>query len=315
MIESVSFVGIDVAKAHLDLAIWPSEQTDRLAHDTAGITALIEQMQALGPQLIVLEATGGLEVALTAALAHARLPVVVVNPRQVRDFARARGVLAKTDRIDAAVLARFAEAIRPEPRPLKDAQTQELTALLTRRRQLVEMLTMEQNRRRTARKRVRRDIDAHIRFLERRLHDTDHELRRLITDSPLWRESEDLLRSVPGVGRVMVMTLLADLPELGQLNRRQIAALAGLAPFNRDSGQWRGTRAVWGGRAQVRAVLYMATLTATRCNPVIAAFYQRLRAEGKPAKVALTACMRKLLTILNAIMRTRTPWQQAANAT
>lgn len=308
------YVGIDISKAHLDLAVVPGEEpARRWPHDAAGMAGLVEQMQALSPALIVLEATGGLEVTVTGELARAGLPVVVVNPRQVREFARASGVLAKTDRIDAQVLARFGEAVRPQVRELKDEQTQELEALVTRRRQLVEMLAMEKNRRRGARKRVRRDIDAHIRFLERRLSDTDTELRGLIADSPLWREHEDLLRSVPGVGRVMSLTLLASLPELGRLNRRQIAALVGVAPFNRDSGQWRGHRTVWGGRAQVRAVLYMATVSAVRCNPVIAPFYQRLRAAGKPPKVALTACMRKLLTILNAMVRSRTAWQEDLN--
>ena len=235
--------------------------------------------------------------------------MAVVNPRQVRAFARATGRLAKTDRIDAGVLAQFAQAIRPALRPLKDEATQELEALVTRRRQLVAMLSTEKNRLHGVSKALRRDLKAHIQWLERRIRDTDNRLKLRVKDSEVWRVNDDLLRSVPGVGPVSAFTLMASLPELGSLSRRQIAALVGVAPFNRDSGTLRGTRTVWGGRAQVRAVLYMAAVSAMRCNPVIRAFYRRLTNAGKPNKVALTACMRKLLIILNAIVRTQTPWQ------
>jgi transposase len=302
------FVGIDVSKAALDVAILPTGECERFANDAAGIGALSARVHALRPALIVLEATGGFELAVVSALAAARLPVVVVNPRQVRDFAKATGRLAKTDRIDAEVLARFAATVRPAPRALKDEQAQELEALLARRRQLVEMLSAEKNRRRLARKRVRADIDAHIRFLEQRLKDTDGQLRALVQASPFWREKDELLQSVPGVGPVLATTLLASLPELGTLNRREIAALVGVAPLNRDSGAFRGARCIWGGRSAVRAVLYMGTLAAVRANPVLRAFHRRLRERGKKPKVALTACMRKLLTVLNAMMRNGTPW-------
>jgi transposase len=302
------YVGIDVSKARLDIAVRPGTETWTVAPDEAGLAALVKRLTALAPALVVLEATGGLEAPVVSALAAAGLPVVVVNPRQVRDFAKALGRLAKTDPLDAEVLARFGEAVRPEPRPLKDAQAQELDALLTRRQQLVGMLSAEKNRLGQARGRVKRDIEAHIRWLEKRLTEVDGDLKHLMEASPLWRAEEDLLCSVPGVGPVLALALLADLPELGRLNRRQIAALAGVAPFNRDSGRFRGTRAIWGGRARLRALLYMATLAAVRSNPLIRPFYQRLRAAGKKPKVALTACMRKLLTILNAMVRSGTRW-------
>jgi transposase len=310
------FIGIDVSKARLDIAVRPGTESWTAVPDEAGLRALAERLTALAPALIVLEATGGLEAPVVSALAAAELPVVVVNPRQVRDFAKALGRLAKTDPLDAEVLARFGEAVRPEPRPLKDAQAQELDALLTRREQLVRMLAAEKNRLGQARGRVKRDIAAHIRWLEKRLTEVERQLQHLIEASPLWRAQEDLLRSVPGVGPVFLLALLADLPELGRLNRRQIAALAGVAPFNRDSGRFRGSRAIWGGRARLRSLLYMATLAAVRSNPPIRTFYQRLRAAGKKPKVALTACMRKLLTILNAMVRSGTRWnpQLAAQA-
>jgi transposase len=260
--------------------------------------------------LVVLEATGGLEIPLTGVLAAAGVPVAVVNPRQVRDFAKAAGKLAKTDALDAQVLAHFAEVMRPEPRPLPDAQTQTLAAILARRRQLVEMLTAEKNRLGSARPPVRKSLRTHIAWLERELAHTDSDLAHAIRESPVWREKDELLRSTPGVGPVLTTTLLADLPELGALTSKQITALVGVAPLNHDSGTWRGKRAVWGGRAQVRAVLYMGALVAARFNPVIRAFYQRLCAAGKAKKVALTACMRKLLTILNAMMKHRTAWRQ-----
>lgn len=246
---------------------------------------------------------------LAGALAEAALPVVVVNPRQGRDFAKATGRLAKTDALDARILAHFAEVVRPAPRPLPDATSQELSALLARRRQLIEMLTAENTRLPRAARPVRQGILSHVKWLERQLGKTDEDLARMIRESPLWREKDDLLTSAPGVGPVMSATLLANLPELGSLDRKQIAALVGVAPLNRDSGTLRGTRTIWGGRAQVRATLYMAALVATRRNPVIHAFSQRLLAAGKAKKVALTACMRKLLTMLNAMLTHRTPWR------
>jgi transposase len=257
----------------------------------------------------VLEATGGLERAATAALATAGLPVVVVNPRQARDFARAIGQLAKTDALDARALAHFADVIRPTPRPLPDAQTQELRALLGRRQQLIVMRTAEQNRLAGTSGRLQTDIEAHITWLNERLATLDDDIETLLRASPLWRENDDLLQSAPGIGPVCARTLLLELPELGTLNRRQIAALVGVAPLNRDSGTLRGRRTIWGGRAHVRTVLYMGTLVATRYNPRIKAFYERLLAAGKVKKVALTACMHKFLTILNAMLKPRTPWQ------
>ena len=303
------YIGIDVAKGRLDVAQRPAALTWHVPNDDQGIAELVAHLDRLHPALVVLEATGGIELPLVGALAAARLPVVVVNPRQTREFARSTGRLAKTDAIDAQVLAQFAEAVRPALRPLPDAATQELSALLARRRQLVEMLVAEKNRLRTAARAVRSDILEHIRWLERRLADLDRDLAQTIRSSPIWREKDDLLQSAPGVGPVVSTTLLAGLPELGRLNRKQIAALVGVAPLNRDSGTLRGKRSVWGGRSQVRAVLYMATLVATRRNPAIQAFYERLIAAGKPKKVALTACMRKLLTVLNAMVRHQSPWR------
>jgi transposase len=304
----MSFLGIDVAKATLDYACRPSGDADTVPNDDQGIRALVQRLHAHAPTLVVLEATGGYEAAVVAALATAGRPVVVANPRQVRDFAKATGQLAQTDAIDAQVLALFAERVRPAPRPLPDDAAQALDALLTRRRQLVEMLVAERNRLLVARPAVRRDLQQHIRYLERRLREADDDLHTAVKTSPLWRVKDDLLQSVPGVGRVVSLTLLAELPELGRLSHKEIAALVGVAPLNRDSGTLRGKRLVYGGRAPVRAALYMAALVASKCNPVIRAFYRRLRAAGKPAKVALTACMRKLLIILNAIARSGTPW-------
>ncbi|MGH7630129.1 MAG: IS110 family transposase [Gemmatimonadales bacterium] len=310
MSDSPVCVGIDVAKATLEVAVRPSGARWQVANDEAALPALVSQLRTLAPTLIVLEATGGFEHAAAAALAAAHLPVVIANPCQVRHFARATGQLAKTDGIDAAVLALFAERVRPAPRPLPDAAAQALDAVLTRRRQLVEMLTAERNRLGFARaSSVGQGITQHIRWLERQLGDVDHELGQLIEQSPLWRAQDNLLQSVPGIGPIVSRTLLGELPELGRLNRKEIAALVGVAPLVRDSGTLRGRRLVWGGRAPVRAVLYMGALVATRWNPVIRAFYGRLRAAGKPAKVALVACMRKLLIILNAMVRTNTRWQ------
>jgi transposase len=310
----LSYVGIDIAKAKLDIAVRPSGQQWVSAHDEAGIADLSTRLQALQPQLIVVEATGGREIALVATLGAAGLPVVVINPRQVRDFARAIGQLAKTDALDAAVLARFAEVVHPTPRPLPDAATQEFSALLARRRQLVGMLTAEQQRLDTALPTVARHIQRHIAWLEQELGELERLLRERVQASPLWREREDLLRSVPGIGPTTALTLLADLPELGRLDRKAIAALVGVAPLSCESGTWRGRRVVWGGRARVRTVLSMATLVATRHNPVIRAFYARLCAAGKPKKVALTACMHKLLLILNAMVHHGTPWSVPASS-
>ena len=309
MNESPVFVGIDVSKAQLDVAVRPAGTEFTMRNNEPGITSLVERVRELQPHLVVLEATGGLEVPLVSALAAAGLPLVVANPRQIRDFAKATGQWAKTDTLDAQILARFAETVRPTPRPLPDTSTQELAALLTRRRQLIEMLTAEKNRLGSAPQRIRKDIHAHITWLERRLVETDGDLSQTIQASPVWREKDNLLQSTPGVGPILATTLLASLPELGTLDRKQIAALVGVAPFNCDSGTLRGKRIVRGGRGSVRATLYMSALVAARYNPVIKAFYRRLRQAGKPAKVALTACMRKLLTILNAMLKHRTPWR------
>jgi transposase len=303
------FVGIDGAKAQLDIALRPSGERWAVPNDASGVAALVARAQTLNPTRIVLEATGGLERAVTSALATAGLPVVVVNPRQVRDFARATGQLAKTDALDARVLAHFADVIRPTPRPLPDAQTQELRARLGRRQQLVGMRTAEQNRLAGVSERLTKDITAHIAWLNAGIATLDADLETLLRASPLWRENDDLLQSAKGIGPVSAHTLLLELPELGTLTRQQIAALVGVAPLNGDSGTLRGTRTIWGGRAHVRTVLYMSTLVATRFNPQIKTFYQRLLAAGKVKKVALTACMRKFLTILNAMLKHRTPWQ------
>jgi transposase len=299
------YVGIDVAKARLDVAEGPEASPWQVANDEAGISRVVDSLQALAPALVVLEATGGWELPLVAALAAAGLPVAVVNPRQVRDFARATGRLAKTDRIDAKVLAHFAQAVQPRPRPLPQGQAQELLAFLARRQQLIQMLTAEKNRLRTAPLPLRQRLQTHIRWLEPELAAMDQHLGKLV------REKEDLLQGIPGIGPVVSLTLLADLPELGTLSHKQLAALVGVAPLNWDSGTLRGKRKVWGGRARVRAALYMATLVATRHNGVIKAFYQRLCAAGKAKKVALTACCRKLLSILNAMLRDKTSWQEA----
>ena len=309
------WVGIDVAKATLDVQVRPTDQAWSVTNDEAGIRTLLEHVRAVAPTLIVLEATGGYELAVTSALVAAALPVVVVNPRQVRDFAKATGRLAKTDRLDAALLARFAEQVQPTARPLATDDQRELDALLTRRRQLIEMLTAEKNRLGQVfvkgGKRVKKSLTAHIAYLERELRLADTDLGDLVRRSPVWRERDALLQSAPGVGPVLSLTMLAELPELGTLDRKAIAALVGVAPLNRDSGTLRGKRRIYGGRAPIRATLYMGALVATRHNPVIRAFYQRLLAAGKPKKVALTACMRKLLVILNAMVRQRAPWSPA----
>ncbi|MBC7839204.1 MAG: IS110 family transposase [Nitrospiraceae bacterium] len=303
------FVGIDVSKVRLDVAVRPSGEQNSMTYDATGITTLIAQLTQGQPIRIVVEATGGLERPLLRALVAAALPVIVVNPRQVRDFAKATGQLAKTDTLDAQVLARFAEVIQPALRVIPDAQTQELAALLARRRQVLAMQGAEQHRLNRAPDRVRKRIEAHLRWLRAERVRLDEDLDDLIQQSPVWRAREGLLQSVPGVGPVMSRTVLAELPELGRLNREQIVALVGVAPFNRDSGRLRGHRTIWGGRAPVRRALYMAALVATRWNPVIHRFYQRLRAAGKAPKVALVAAMRKLLTMLNGMVHAGTPWQ------
>jgi transposase len=306
------YVGIDVSKDRLDVHVQPSGEAFIVARDDEGIAELTRRLLAQAPRLVALEATGGLQVKVAAALAAAGVPVAIVNPRQVRDFAKSTGQLAKTDRLDARAIALFAEAVKVEPRPLPDAATQALQALVARRRDLVEMRVAERNRlRQAAAGFVRNDLEAGIAALDKRLEAIDLELESHIKGSPIWQVQEDLLRSVPGVGKILSRSMLAELPELGRLSRRKIAALVGLAPFARDSGAFRGRRMISGGRAALRAVLYMATVSALRCNPVIAAFYQRLIAAGKPAKLAITACMRKLLTILNAIAREQKPWQHA----
>jgi len=300
-------VGIDVAKDLLEIATSAGERW-QVSNDPPGQEALRDRLTAVQAVLIVLEATGGYEVALVAVLAQAGLPAVVVNPRQVRQFARSLGRLAKTDAIDAEVLVQFGVHVAPEVRPLPDEQTQLLEALLTRRRQLLGMIQAERNRLQLAVGPVRTDLKQHIAFLVRRLKDIDRDLEGRLRASPLWREREKLLQAVPGVGRQMLLTVCASLPELGRVPARQLAALVGVAPYNCDSGTLRGQRHCWGGRAQVRQVLYMATLAATRCNPVIRPHYERLVAAGKPRKVALVACMRRLLVILNAMVRDGTEW-------
>jgi transposase len=302
------FVGIDVAKAQLDIALRPTGDRWAVSNDETGLATLVVRLHAVQPALIVLEATGGYHRAVVAALAAAALPLVVVNPRQVRDFAKATGQFAKTDTLDARAVAHFAEAVRPAPRPLPDAQTEELRALLARRRQLIAMRTAEQNRLENAPHRLRADIEAPITWLTQRVATLDDDLDTTLRASPVWRERETLYRGVPGIGPVCARTLILDLPELGTLSRQRIAALVGVAPFNRDSGTLRGTRTTWGGRAHVRATLYMSTLVAVRYNPILKRFYERLRTAGKVAKVALTACMRKLLTILNAMVKHQKPW-------
>ena len=309
---SPGYVGIDVSKDRLDVHVRPSGQVFTVTRDGLGLEQLTNRLIALVPALIVLEATGGFELTVVAALAGASLPVAVVNPRQIRDFARATGRLAKTDTLDAQIIALFAERIRPEPRPIADADSQILGELIARRRQVVEMIGMESNRLRQASDlRVQRTIQATLKTLETQLAELDRDISDTVKGSPVWRATDKLLTSVPGVGDVTARTLIADLPELGQLDRRRIAALVGVAPINRDSGQMRGRRTIAGGRTDVRSVLYMATLSATQWNPVISDHYKALVERGRPKKVALVACMRRLLGILNAILRTKTPWQSA----
>jgi transposase len=311
MIES--FVGIDVAKNTLDLRLEPAGESLHVAYDDAGVAEICRRLKATPPTLIVMEATGGLETRLASELAAGGLPVAVINPRQARDFAKASGQLAKTDRVDAAVLANFARAIRPAVRPLKDADTRDLDDLVTRRHQLIAMRVQETLRLGSAgSKALQKNLKAHIAWLDKRIADIDADLRQRLRNSDVWRAKDDLLRGIPGVGAVTTLTMLAKCPELGQLNRREIAKLAGVAPLSDDSGKHRGKRSIWGGRADVRAVLYMATISAMRCNRAIKAFAERLKQAGKPAKVVIVACMRKLLTIMNSMLKNNTPWTPEA---
>lgn len=305
--ESI-FVGIDVSKDRLDVALLPAGETWSVDYDERGLDALRKKLCELTPELVVLEATGGLERLAVAVLGAAQLPLIIANPGQVRHFAKATGELAKTDRIDAKILALFAQRVRPEVRPLSDEATSALEALTVRRRQILDMIVAENNRLRLASKPIAKNLKVHIKFLERQLKEVDHDLDQSIKRSSLWRAKDKLLRSVPGVGPVLSRTLLAELPELGHLSSGEIAKLVGVAPLNRDSGQYRGRRMIWGGRASVRSALYMATFTATRHNPAIRAHYQRLRSAGKAHKVALIACMRKLLIILNSMAKSGQPW-------
>lgn len=309
------FVGIDVAKAELVIVVRPTGETWTVSNDAAGVERLVERVARLVPTQVVLEATGGYEVACATALAGLALPVAIVNPRQVRDFARSTGQLAKTDRIDAGMLALFAERVRPAIRELPDRASRDLASVTARRRQLIDMLQAERNRLGLAvdhaQRQVQKSLKQHIKYLERELKVTDKDLERMVRETPVWRERDDLLQSVPGIGPTVARTLLAELPELGRLDRRAIAKLVGVAPIARESGTWRGRRAIQGGRATVRTALYMAALAATRYNPVIKTFYTRLVAKGKPKKLALIASARKLLTILNQMMRTARRWSPA----
>ena len=308
--ETKVFVGVDVSKDSLDVAIGLGKEIITFTNDQKGVDALIKKVSRIVPELIVLESTGGYERLATSSLVEARLPVVIVNPRQVRDFAKSAGILAKTDAIDARVIARFAAAVKPDIRQLKDRETSELTALVTRRRQIVEMIVAENNRLKLANKRNEKDIKDHIRWLEKRIDKIESDIGKMIKNSPIWRCKDDILQSVPGIGPTTSAVLICDLPELGVLSSKKIAMLAGLAPLNCDSGKYKGRRRIWGGRAAVRSGLYMATLAAIRCNPAIKGFYQRLIAAGKCHKVAATACMRKLLIIVNAMLRDQTLWEQ-----
>jgi transposase len=306
------FVGVDVSKAKLDVDFAPKPCGFTVENDDESILSLTKRLSKLRIALVVVESTGGFETRVVAALAQAGLPVVVVNPKRIRDFAKATGKLAKTDSIDARILADFAMVMRPKIRALPDADARELKALSSRRHQLIEMLVAEKQRLGLANTSVHPNIEAHIRWLKDELDNIDNELSTIIRNNSIWRSNDKLLRSAPGVGPVLSTALLSDLPELGTLNRKQISALVGVAPFNRDSGKFRGKRAIWGGRAHVRSVLYMGTLVATRFNPLIKIFYDRLIAAGKPSKVAIVACMRKLLTILNAMIKHQNAWQVSA---
>lgn len=311
MKKSPVYVGIDISTTTLDVAIVPEVKYWQVSNDPSGIDMLVKRLVALRPAGVVMEATGGIEMPVAIALYKADIIAALVNPRQVRDFARSLGILAKTDKLDATIIAKFAEATKPEPRPLPDTTAQELKALVTRRRQLMEMLTMEKNRLHAAMPQLRIRIQLNVEWLLKQIDEVDKDISSLIQASPLWRAKDNLLQSVPGVGPVLSQTILAELPELGKVNSKQVAALVGVAPFNRDSGNLRGKRSIWGGRAHLRKIVYMGTLVATRFNPVIKPFYQRLIDTGKAKKVALVACMRKLLIILNAMVKHGTLWTYA----
>ena len=314
MSTSETIIGIDVSKAVLDLWAHPEGRAWRCDYTAEPVSEVVAELTQLQPARVIVEATGGLETLVVSELSAAGLPVVVVNPRQVREFARASGRLAKTDRLDAELLAHFGDVLHPAPRPLPDAELRELRTLVSRRRQLIAMQTQERNRRQLTTDRVVEQIDQHLDLLSQHIAQLDQDIAALLRDNLVWQTRARLLRSIPGVGPTLTATLIAQLPELGQASHKEIAALAGVAPFNRDSGTMRGKRSVWGGRGQLRAVLYMATLVSTKCNPSIRACYQRLCAAGKPRKVALTACMRKLLIICNAVIKTQTPWNPAIAA-
>jgi transposase len=303
------FVGIDVSKDHLDIGVHPTGKTWQLMHDETGKEQLCQELRKLKPDLIVMEASGGMESALAVRLQEAKLPVVVINPRQTRNFAKAQGILAKTDGIDARVLAHFAEKIRPEVRPLPDEAQRALEGLMVRRRQLVIMIAAEKNRLRKASKEVARGIQEHIEWLKRQLDEVDREISRRIQRNDVWKQKDKLLQSTPGVGSVVSRTFLSGLPELGTINGKKISALVGVAPFNCDSGKFKGRRRIWGGREHIRSILYMGTVAAVRWNPIIRSFFLRLVKAGKSKKVALTACMRKLLVMLNAIIASNKPWK------
>lgn len=303
------FVGIDVPKSTLDVCIEPAVQTLHVVYDETGIKQLVARLKEVSPTLIVMEATGGLEVRIATELASKGLPVAVINPRQARDFAKATGQLAKTDQVDAEVLAAFAKAIRPQARPLKDEDARALNDMVSRRRQLIGMRVQEALRLGTAAsKPLQKNLNKHIAWLDKQIAEIDADLTKRLRGSDVWRTKDDLLRGIPGVGAVTTLTLLAKCPELGTLNRREIAALTGVAPLANDSGKHRGKRFIWGGRADVRAVLYMAAISAIRCNDTIKAFAERLKKAGKPPKVVIVACMRKLLTIMNSMLKNNAPW-------
>lgn len=307
--QTEKFIGMDISKAQIDVAIWNRKDTWEYGNDGDGIEKLVTQMKKANPALIVVEASGGLEQPVVRELYLEKLPVAIVNPTRVRNFAKSTGQMAKTDKLDARIIAHFAQAVRPQVRSLRTAEEEYLDALVNRRRQIIQMLTAEKNRRSSTHPAVKDRLLRHIAWLKEELKSLGSAIERFIHEHAEWKEKADLLRSVPGVGPVTVSTLLAELPELGTRNRKQIAALVGVAPLNKDSGKKQGKRRIFGGRASVRRTLYMATLVATQCNPVIRAFYERLLANGKEKKVALTACMRKLLTILNSMIRYRTSWQ------
>lgn len=307
-----AFVGIDVSKDRLDVHVAPAGEAFVVSRDGKGLEELIERLRAYAPKLVAIEATGGFETIAAAALAGAGFPLVVVNPAQIRHFAQAVGKRAKTDPIDAAVIARFIETVQPQPRPIPDDEARVLAELVTRRRQIIEMLVAERQReKRASNPRVRKSLARHIRVLEKELPEVDGDIDTLMRGSPAWRDKEDLLVSVPGIGKTLARTLMAELPELGRLDRRSIASLAGLAPYTRQSGRWRGKSMISGGRTAARSALFLAALVASRRNPILAAFYQRLLLAGKPKMVALIAVARKMLTILNAILRDQRPWQHA----